>query len=76
MGSVPALLVRFGKSASVPYGRFDRLLLTKEWSPLEQNVVERKYHARGIGSIRGVTGMNGSERSELSAIREEPSAST
>jgi hypothetical protein len=29
-------------SAKVPYGSFDHVLVTKEWSPIEPGVVERK----------------------------------
>src|SRR4051812_27521154 len=37
-------------SVTVPYGRFTgRALLTKEWTPLEPNVIDHKYYVRGVG---------------------------
>jgi len=42
-------------SAKVPYGSFDHVLVTREWSPLEQGVVEHKKYAAGVGDIKEVT---------------------
>jgi hypothetical protein len=36
---------------SVPYGRFDRALETREWTPLEPGVVEHTYYAPGVGEV-------------------------
>ncbi len=52
----------------VSYGCFDDVLLTKEWTPLEHNVVEQKYYAPGVGFILGVMVKGGDERSELVRI--------
>jgi len=52
----------------VRYGCFDDVLLTKEWTPLEHNVVEQKYYAAGVGFILGVMVKGGDERSELVSI--------
>jgi hypothetical protein len=41
-----------GGLVTVPYGTFDDVLVTKEWSPLEPEVVEHKTYAPGIGLIR------------------------
>ncbi|QYJ16669.1 hypothetical protein Rxycam_02504 [Rubrobacter xylanophilus DSM 9941] len=48
-------------SVSVPYGSFHNVLMTKEWSPLEANVLEYKYYAAGVGEIgeEGVLGEPG-----------------
>jgi hypothetical protein len=40
-------------SVTVPYGSFDRVLKTKEWSPLEPSYHEHKYYARGVGYVYG-----------------------
>lgn len=40
-------------TATVPYGVFDKLLLTRDWTPLKPGVTERKYYARGVG-LEGV----------------------
>lgn len=52
----------------VRYGCFDDLLLTKEWTPLEPDVVEHKYYAEDVGFILGVMVKGGNERTELVRI--------
>ncbi len=46
-----ARAIEVGASAETPYGAFDDVLVTEDWTPLEPDVVERKYYARGIGLI-------------------------
>ena len=45
-------------SVTVPYGTFHDALLTKEWTPLEPDVLDHKFYVRGIGQVReaSVTG--------------------
>lgn len=57
-----AQIVSFTGVASVPYGHFNNLLVTKEWSPLEPNVIEHKYYALGVGWI--LTTVEGSSEQE------------
>lgn len=57
------------ETESVAYGSFDNLLLTKEWTPLEPDVVEHKYYAPGVGHILEVMVEGGSERLELIDIQ-------
>jgi hypothetical protein len=45
-----ARVVRLDGRRTVPYGTFDRLLVTSERSPLEPQT-ERKYYAPGVGEI-------------------------
>jgi len=59
------------ESASVTYGSFDNLLMTREWTPLEPGVVEHKYYAPGVGLILEVMVEGGSERVELMEITTE-----
>ncbi len=40
-----AKVLSLTKSVSVPYGSFEHVLLTKEWTPLDPGVVEHKYYA-------------------------------
>jgi hypothetical protein len=54
-----------GASETVPFASFDRLLVTKEWTPLEPNVVEQKYYERGVGLVMEETVRGGSARTEL-----------
>jgi hypothetical protein len=48
--------------ATVPYGSFDGLLKTKDFSPLEPSVVEHKKYLRGVGSILEKEVKGGQER--------------
>lgn len=59
------------ESASVIYGSFDNLLMTREWTPLEPGVVEHDYYAPGVGLILEVMVEGGSERVELVEITTE-----
>lgn len=59
------------ESASVPYGSFENLLMTKDWTPLEPGVAEHKYYAPGIGLILEVIVEGGSGRVELIEILTE-----
>lgn len=63
-----AQVLSLDKSACVPYGCFNNLLLTKEWTPLEPGVVEHKYYAEGVGFIRSVMVKGGKEHTELVRI--------
>ena len=44
-------IVAMGRQVSVPYGSFDQVLVTEDWTPLEQNALERKSYAPGIGVV-------------------------
>ena len=63
-----AEVVSLDGSTCVPDGCFDGLLVTKEWSQLEPNVVEQKYYASGIGFIRADTIKGGDETEGLASI--------
>jgi hypothetical protein len=39
-------------NVTVPFGTFDDALLTKEWTPLEPDVLDHKYYVRGVGEVR------------------------
>jgi hypothetical protein len=60
-----AEVVRTGESATVPFGAFDDLIVMREWTPLEPDVVEEKYYSPGIGVILEVQVEGGEERAEL-----------
>jgi hypothetical protein len=66
-----AEVLSLSESASVPYGSFDELLMTKDWTPLEPDFVEHKYYARGIGPILEVVAEGGSGRVELVDVRSD-----
>lgn len=39
-------------SVSVPYKSFSGAVLTKEWTPLEPDVLDHKYYVEGIGTVK------------------------
>jgi hypothetical protein len=51
--------------AEVPFGAFEHVLLTKDYTPLEPALVEHKFYARGIGPVLTVAVSGGSDREEL-----------
>jgi hypothetical protein len=48
-----AKVLSLNESLTVPYGSFDDVLVTKEWTPLEPSYHEHKYYARGVGQVYG-----------------------
>jgi hypothetical protein len=46
-----ARVLSFDASVKVPYGSFDHVLETKEWTPLQPGFSEKKYYARGVGPL-------------------------
>ena len=61
-----ASVVATGRTETVPYGTFENVLLTKEWTALESNSVGHKSYAPGIGLILDE---KGGERLELTQVR-------
>jgi len=68
-----ARVLSLNKTATVSYGSFDDLLLTREWTPLEKGAVEHKYYAAGVGFILGLSVKGGNERTELVRITSDRS---
>jgi hypothetical protein len=62
-------VISVGKRATVPYGSFDELLETKDYTPLEPKLVENKYYAKGVGPVLGITVSGGSDRETLLSFR-------
>jgi hypothetical protein len=58
-------VLRRGVAMTVPFKAFRRTLLTKEWTPVEPDVLDHKYYARGIGTVLEQTVKGGDERNEL-----------
>ena len=48
-----ARVLSLDASVTVPYGSFDHVLETREWTPLEPSYDEHKYYARGVGQVYG-----------------------
>jgi hypothetical protein len=51
--------------ASVPFGSFTGVLQTKDTTPLEPDLVEHKFYARGIGPVLATAVSSGGGREEL-----------
>jgi hypothetical protein len=50
---------------SAPFGSYDEALLTRDFTPVEPDVVEYKLYARGVGLVLAVAVSGGSSREEL-----------
>jgi hypothetical protein len=46
----------------------NKMLLTKEWTPLEPGVLDHKFYVRGIGNVLEQTEKGGNERNELVSV--------
>ena len=60
-----AEIVSLEEKAAVPFGTFEHLLMTRDYTPLVPNLVEHKFYARGLGPILSVTVSGGAGREEL-----------
>jgi hypothetical protein len=58
-------VVRTGASETVPFRSFDGLVVTQDWTPLEPEVVEEKFYAKGVGLVLETTVRGGSSRNQL-----------
>ena len=48
-------VLRTGGTVSVPAGDFTDVIVTRDWNPLEPDVIEEKYFAPGVGQVREAT---------------------
>jgi hypothetical protein len=64
-----ARVISLKGSVKVPYGTFDHVLVTEEFTPLERGVVERQYYVAGVGDIVEATVKGQPERIELVAVK-------
>jgi hypothetical protein len=65
-----AQVIKLGETVSVKYGTFDKVLVTREWSPLDPGIAEEKSYAPGVGLIRAVSVEGEDERMELIDIQQ------
>jgi len=52
-------------SLTVPFGTFDNIIRTRDWSPIEPDLVEEKVYARGIGVVHEETVSPADEHEEV-----------
>jgi hypothetical protein len=48
-------VIDLAATVRVPFGAFHDALLTKEWTPLEPDVIDHKFYVRGVGEVSEVT---------------------
>jgi hypothetical protein len=60
-----ATVLSLDEQAQVPAGGYQDLLLTKEFTPVEPDVLEYKWYAQGVGQVLAITVSGGSDREEL-----------
>lgn len=53
------------ESANVPTGSYSGVVMTKDYTPLEPDLLEYKYYARGVGMVLTVDLAAGGSRDEL-----------
>jgi hypothetical protein len=53
------------ETIEVPFGRFDHVVLTKDFTPLDPHALEHKFYARGVGPALVVALTAGGGREEL-----------
>jgi hypothetical protein len=68
VGEDSAEVTALDKTVTVPYGTFDHVLQTLEFTGLEPGAREHKYYARGVGNVLTVDLVTG-ERDELVSIQ-------
>lgn len=44
-------ILSLDERAEVPFGSFDHLLMTRDTTPFEPDVLEHKFYAEGVGPI-------------------------
>ena len=53
------------EQVEVPAGHFQRVLMTRDWNPLEPKVNEYKFYAKGVGLVLALGVSGGGDREEL-----------
>jgi len=57
------------EQAEVPFGKFDDVLMTKDTTPIDPNILEFKFYARDVGPVLAIAVSGGSDREELLSYR-------
>jgi hypothetical protein len=67
-----AEIVSLHERVDVPFGSFDDVLMTKDFTPLEPRILEHKFYARGVGPVLAIGVSGGSGREELVTFEPGP----
>ena len=60
-----AEVLSLDEKVEVPFGSYDGVLMTKDYTPLQPAVLEHKFYARGVGLVLALAISGGSGREEL-----------
>jgi len=60
-----AEVLSLDEKVEVPFGMFDHVLMTKDYTPLDPSILEHKFYAKGIGPVLAIGISGGSDREEL-----------
>lgn len=60
-----AEILALDKHVEVPFGTFDNVLETSDFTPLEPDVEEHKFYARGVGPVEVLQTSGGSSHEQL-----------
>ena len=60
-----AAILSLDERVEVPFGSFDHVLMTKDFTPLEPDVLEHKFYAKGVGPVLALALSGGGGREEL-----------
>jgi len=58
-------VISVGDKITVPFGTFDDTIHTRDWSPVEPDVIEEKVYARSIGDVHEETVSPADEHEEV-----------
>jgi hypothetical protein len=58
-------IIQLGATTSVPFGDFEDVVVTRDWNPLEPDVVEEKWYAPGVGVVREADTTGSGDQVEL-----------
>ena len=60
-----AVVLSVDEQAEVPQGSYEGVLMTKDLNPLEPDLLEHKFYAKGVGPVLAITVSGGASREEL-----------
>jgi hypothetical protein len=60
-----AQVLSLEEKVEVPHGAFEGVLMTKDFTPLQPEILEHKFFARGVGMVLALAISGGSDREEL-----------
>ena len=60
-----AEVLSLDEKVEVPFGSYENVLMTKDFTPLQPEILEHKFYARGVGMVLALAISGGSDREEL-----------